>query len=480
LFSLAQTIFKIVGVLLLISVCPASAHAASDALTAREGEVSAHMLNIRSGPGKSFRVVGKMQKGNRLVILEFQPKWLKISHDNREGFVSREHIRLIPLQTPVDDASPAPFDPSEPLESVGNRKQETGRIEKQIVEHEARVSAYTEKEAKLIDDLDHIGQQLNQTKLQAKESREEGMLIEAQLKNTESEYLTLEKEIALLDVYAAKRLVALFKLHQLGKMPVLASADSIFDLLGRKSALERILSADKAVWEELTTKKNRLEALRSSLDMQKQAYDDTIRRLNEQMDTMGKQSQDRSRLLEKIRGEKNLTIAAIDSLKQAAIALDKEVESYGWEVHPVSMQGDKMHKKSFESLKGLLQTPVPGKIAAFFGLNKEGALKSANFRNGIDIKAEPGEPIRAVHEGNTIYADWFKGYGNMIIIDHGNNYCTIYAHAEELFKAKGDPVDINEVIGTVGETGSMTGTKLYFEIRYHGKPIDPLSWLKRN
>jgi len=107
-------------------------------------------------------------------------------------------------------------------------------------------------------------------------------------------------------------------------------------------------------------------------------------------------------------------------------------------------------------------------------------LKSANFRNGIDIKAEPGEPIRAVHEGNTIYADWFKGYGNMIIIDHGNNYCTIYAHAEELFKAKGDPVDINEVIGTVGETGSMTGTKLYFEIRYHGKPIDPLSWLKRN
>ncbi len=504
MLSVAQTIFKIAGIFLLIFTSLASAHATQIAPNSRECEVTARVLNIRSGPGTSFRIIAKVQKESRLVILEYQPKWLKISHGNREGFVSRKHIRLIPLQLPVSgvspsllsdtspappsratstpssEASPAPFDPSKSSEAVITLKQEASRIEEQIVEHEALISSYTEKEAGLIDDLDRLGRQLNRTGLQVRESREESLRIEAKLKNTEAECRILKKEIALLDVYAAKRIVALYKLHQLGKMPILASADSIYDMLSRKNILERILSADKAVWEELTTKTSRLELLRISLDEQKRAYDDTISRLNDQLETMGKQSEARSQLLEKIRGEKKLTLAAIDSLKQAATALDREMASHTWEVHPMSTSGDGMNKKPFDTLKGLLQTPVPGKITAFYGLNKEGMLKSPNIRNGIDIEAEPGEPIRAVYDGTTIYADWFKGYGNMIIIDHGNNYCSIYAHAEELFKAKGDPVEADEVIGTVGETGSMAGTKLYFEIRHHGKPIDPLAWLKRN
>jgi septal ring factor EnvC (AmiA/AmiB activator) len=66
----------------------------------------------------------------------------------------------------------------------------------------------------------------------------------------------------------------------------------------------------------------------------------------------------------------------------------------------------------------------------------------------------------------------------MIIIDHGNHFYTLYAHAEEIFKAKGDYVEAGEVIATVGDTGSMIGPKLYFELRHHGKPVNPLEWLK--
>jgi septal ring factor EnvC (AmiA/AmiB activator) len=67
----------------------------------------------------------------------------------------------------------------------------------------------------------------------------------------------------------------------------------------------------------------------------------------------------------------------------------------------------------------------------------------------------------------------------MIIIDHGKNYYTVYAHLEEAFKAKGDAVETDEVIATVGDTGSMTGAKLYFEVRHHGKPINPIAWFKK-
>lgn len=88
--------------------------------------------------------------------------------------------------------------------------------------------------------------------------------------------------------------------------------------------------------------------------------------------------------------------------------------------------------------------------------------------------------MHAVCHGKILYSDWFKGYGNMIIVDHGDNYYTVYAHAEEIFKAKGENVEMGEVIATVGETGSMSGPKLHFEIRHHGSPIDPLQWINPN
>ena len=480
MLSVIKAVFKIVGGFLLIAGCLSSASGAADVKTSREGEVTVRLLNIRSGPGKTYPVVDSAKKGSRVIILAFEPEWLKILYGTREGFVWREHIRLMPALSSENQGVPAPFDPSREPEDVQNLKQEADHIEKQITDNEVQVSSYTKKETQLIDELDRAGRLLNQTKLKVKDSREKGLLIEAALKKTEAESQSLEKEIDLLEIYSAKRLVALYKLHQLGKLPVLASADSIFDLLNWKNALDRILHADKAVWEELTTKKELSEKLRSTLDKQQREYAENVRTLSEQLETMDTQNKARSQLLDEIRGKKSLMLAAIGSLKQAATALDKEVDSYSWEVHPAGVPDDATHKKPFRSLKGLLQPPVPGKITGFYGLEKSGELKSANFNNGIDILAEPGEPIRAVYGGHVIYADWFKGYGNMIIIDHGDNYFTIYAHAQELFKAKGDPVETDEVIGTVGDTGSLAGTVLYFEIRHHGKSIDPLAWLKSN
>ena len=123
--------------------------------------------------------------------------------------------------------------------------------------------------------------------------------------------------------------------------------------------------------------------------------------------------------------------------------------------------------------------PVNGKITDLFGPYKNTKFNIVNFRSGINIQAERGEPVRAVYKGVTLFASWFKGYGNLIIIDHGNHYYTLYAHAEELFKQKGAVVEAGEVFATVGDTGSMIGPALHFEVRHHGKPINPLPWIDR-
>jgi septal ring factor EnvC (AmiA/AmiB activator) len=170
--------------------------------------------------------------------------------------------------------------------------------------------------------------------------------------------------------------------------------------------------------------------------------------------------------------------AIIESLKQAARKLDEKIQNLGAGLTATAPDKN-IEGKPFRDYKGLLKMPVKGKIVSLFGKFKNTRYDVLNFRSGIEIQTERGEPIQAVYRGKILYADWFKGYGNMIILDHGDSYYTVYAHIEEIFKTAGDVVEAGEVMATVGDTGSMTGPKLYFEVRHHGKPLDPMQWLER-
>jgi septal ring factor EnvC (AmiA/AmiB activator) len=133
---------------------------------------------------------------------------------------------------------------------------------------------------------------------------------------------------------------------------------------------------------------------------------------------------------------------------------------------------------NFISSKGLLPLPVKGKIISSFGKNVIGHLNMEMFRSGIDIQADRGEPVRSAYSGRILFSDWYKGYGNLMIIDHGDHYYSVYAHLEDRLKSKGDKVETGETIGTAGDSGSVAGTGLYFELRHRGKPMDPLEWIK--
>ena len=183
-------------------------------------------------------------------------------------------------------------------------------------------------------------------------------------------------------------------------------------------------------------------------------------------------------MLADIRSQKALELAAIDALTQASNELDRKINLLNTRINRAAPDKN-VSRLSFSAHKGLLIRPVKGKIITLYGPYKNPTYNITNFRSGIDIEADNGEPVRSVFKGKILYSSWFKTYGNMIIIDHGKNFYTVYAHLEEAFKAKGDAVGTGEVIATVGDTGSMTGAKLYFEVRHHGKPINPLPWLKK-
>jgi septal ring factor EnvC (AmiA/AmiB activator) len=132
----------------------------------------------------------------------------------------------------------------------------------------------------------------------------------------------------------------------------------------------------------------------------------------------------------------------------------------------------------FYEKKGKLPWPVAGKVITRFGI--EPYLNTRTMNNGIEI-APPKDDIvvHAIHPGKVVYADYFQGYGNLLIVDHGMNYYSLYGHCDEFFVAKGDFVRAEQPIAMAGDLGSLKGVNLYLEIRYKSRPLDPLQWLKR-
>src|SRR5262249_32356368 len=138
-------------------------------------------------------------------------------------------------------------------------------------------------------------------------------------------------------------------------------------------------------------------------------------------------------------------------------------------------------RASIRKARGKLSFPLPaGRIEAHFGRRTDPRFGTVTIHQGIDVRAPLGTPVHAVWDGKVAHAGWFKGFGNLLIIDHGDPIFSLMAHLDQLEKAVGDEIHAGDEVGPVGETGSLNGAYLYFELRDGQKPLDPERWLSRN
>jgi len=133
-----------------------------------------------------------------------------------------------------------------------------------------------------------------------------------------------------------------------------------------------------------------------------------------------------------------------------------------------------LQMEAFSSLRGKLRLPVRGELTRRYGAPRGATGIEAK---GVFIRAPQGEPVRAVARGQVVYADWMRGFGNLMIVDHGENYLSIYANADSLLKQVGDLVHPGEPLATAGASGGNEETGLYFELRHLGRAFDPLGWV---
>jgi len=357
-------------------------------------------------------------------------------------------------------------------------KTRRSNIRREIEESRQEVEAITRNEADVLKRLNQVELAFNKSKRRVALLSKEIEALDREISAASQRSEELRRRIRANEAYVAKRLVAMYKMNWLGTIDLLASADSMQEFIQRKAALQYILAYDEKIRAEMVKNKAELERVLAHLEEHKLQKSERAVAYEKQIRQMSEERSMRQKLLGDIRDQKALELAAINALTRAADELDGKINALREEIRSED-QDEIASQSTFSAHKGLLIMPVNGTIVSSFGPYKNQKYNITNFRSGIDIKAEKGEPIRSVFKGKVLYSDWFKGYGNMIIIDHSHNYYTVYAHLEETFKSKGDEVEAGEVIATVGDTGSLEGAGLYFEVRHHGKPVDPLLWLKK-
>lgn len=298
---------------------------------------------------------------------------------------------------------------------------------------------------------------------------------QAELSQNTEQQKTLIKQQTSLKQQQKRQQVLLSK--QIRSAYMAGDSDYAQMLLNQDDAVkfERAITYYQYLNKARQTEIERFRALVSQLERVNQDLVETQSQLKILEDTQKQQNIEltsqqlaRKTTLQKIESSIDSEAARIEQLQFNEQTLLKAIEEAQRlaSLKPAELQG-------LAKLKGLLLKPTKGRLRKLFGNRRQGQVRW----KGILINGNAGNPVRAVHYGKVLYADWLRGFGLVTVIDHGQGYMSLYGHNQALLKDAGETVDAGETIALVGQSGGQTSPNLYFEIRHKGKAINPSVWL---
>ncbi len=294
------------------------------------------------------------------------------------------------------------------------------------------------------------------------------------LERVESEAAEIRERREVLERAMSSRAVALYKAGSAGPVRLLFAADGVRDLLSRLNALKLLLGHDIDLLERHRVESAALvEAevrAREALD----GRDLALAQLRERSGQLKREREAKRTLVARLHTDRARERAALVELETASRALEETLAS----LRQAPTRRSEPTGPPFASLREQLAPPVEAPIATSFGRVVDAEFKTETFQSGIEFDAPLGVDVEAVAAGQVRFAGWFRGYGKLVILDHGDEYFTISGHLADIQVEVGDEVESRGVIGTVGETGSLSGPRLYFEVRHGREPQDPCGWLR--
>jgi septal ring factor EnvC (AmiA/AmiB activator) len=350
---------------------------------------------------------------------------------------------------------------------------------KSKIEREKRgLSQLQKKEGSVLQSLGKIESELDKRSAELNTTRARLNSIVGEMANKEAEAAQLRASLTRRQELLKKRAAALYRWHRWASPLILLNGDvSLGKFLQRKRYLAATISFDRDLVRNFADEAQRQDALREELAHKRVDLDNQRQALGEAQNAVRKEAEKKKQLLASVRQEKATRARALREMEAAAERLQKMMEEISR--RSVSKPSEVPAGLGLEALRGRLDWPVKGEVVNAFGKSQHPEFAAEVFRKGIDIEAPLGEAIKAVEKGKIVYADRFAGYGRMMIVDHGQRYFTIYGHLSEILKKNGDEVKRGEILGRVGDSDSLAGVKLYFEMRKDGHSIDPMPWFRK-
>ena len=350
-------------------------------------------------------------------------------------------------------------------DELEEKQQQLNSVQQQIEAQQRKAELARRKEQSIAEQLRAIQQELDT-------AEDEYETVNDQLENTEqhikanvelSNRLTKKLEVQTKTLHRRSR--DIYKNGQVNYLDVLLGAKDFNDFVGRMDILKKILAYDNALIQG--TKADR----------------ETLRKAKEQLEA------DRAKIVElrKLAAAKREQVAERRQERRGvlnAATYERETAERAYrELIETSRQIEQMIKriqsgeKNIGGSTGTMTWPAEGEITSPFGWRVHPIFGTQRLHTGIDIGADYGDAIRAADGGVVIHADWMGGYGNAVIIDHGNGISTLYAHNSQLLVDEGQTVAKGQTVARCGSTGYSTGPHLHFEVRQNGSPVNPLNYL---
>jgi septal ring factor EnvC (AmiA/AmiB activator) len=383
-------------------------------------------------------------------------------------------------------------------ETAAQRAQKAAAAQKQLSETRARIKSLAEEQRRLESERSAAAKELREADSKVSGSQQTLHEIERQIAEQERALEQLQQKKLALENSLSRQRAALAALirsaYASGKheqLKLLLEQDRMSDL-ARVMAYHRYFQRDRQqriaglnaeleslaqVGEEIRTRQNQLIAARDQKKSELATLAAQRRDRGKIVSSLDSRYRDRSARLTELGRDEKSTVVLLERLRKLMAQLPKPV--------PKSAKPGKPGAKPIAPTAALaidraipigpLRLPLAGTVLAGFG----GTMPDGHRSQGLLIAGTAGAEVHAVTAGRVAYADWLKGYGLLMILDHGNGWMTLYAFNDALLKNTGDSVQVGEAISTVGSSGGQGRAALYFELRRNGQPQDPTSWLKR-
>jgi septal ring factor EnvC (AmiA/AmiB activator) len=328
----------------------------------------------------------------------------------------------------------------------------------------ARARIALSKETSVLDRIDALDRLISQLALEAHALEQRLAARAARIAEIESERSRIAGSMTERRARVQQRLRARSRLDEAAYVRILLGAHDPTEIIHRREYLRRVLENDARLLRDLHTAQTTVEALATEQRTLAATIERDRTALEKQRTSLEDERRTRMTVLAALRHERDALRRLVGEQEAAAAALAFDRTA------PPGITG-------FAAERGRLPYPAAGAIARGYGRYEDPELGTAIFRKGVEIDALVGAPVRAVFAGRVAYADWYKGFGNLVVLAHGDGFHTLYGHLARLDRRVGDTVSIGDPIGLVGDTGSLRGPVLYFEIREGRRTLDPAEWL---